>query len=225
MNEFVICPKCGWKNPKREVFCLNCHRILSEMAINKKQAQRKQLRSLLKLGFVPLFIVPFVVLGMALAPRSGMIGKMGSAGSARRTAVILSSMHKAEGQNLETGRDLAEGQVNAYFKHLRTKALSFDELSVDFLPDRMHLRVTSKLGPWLSIEPTISRDFTLSVKDGEVAVEKASVGHLPMIWAFRPGTFARFMRKIQNEPELKLLAKANEITLYEDYLHITFGGE
>jgi hypothetical protein len=225
MNEFVTCAKCGWKNPKSEVFCLNCHRILSEVAINEEKARRRQMRRMLRTLFLFLFMVPFVVLGVALSPRTGPIGKTGSAGVARRTAVIFSKLHNAEGQDLEAGRDLTEGQVNAYFKHLRTKSLSFDELSVDLAPDRLHLRVTNKLGPWLKIEPRISRDFTLSVKDGEVVVEKASVGHLPMMWAFRPGSFARFMRSIKDEPELKLLAKAQSITLHEDRLHITFGGE
>jgi len=229
MKEFVTCAKCGWKNPQSEVFCLNCHRILSEVAVNKEKARRRQMRRMLKVLLLLLFMVPFVVMGVVLSPRTGPIGKTGSAAVARRTAVIFSKLHNADGTDLEAGRDLTEGQVNAYFKHLRTKSLKFEELSVDFLPDRMHLRVAGKLGSWSiagkPLAPTLSRDFTLSVKDGDVTVEKASVGHLPLVWAFRPGSFARFMRTIKDEPELKLLAKAHDITVHEDRLHITFGGE
>jgi hypothetical protein len=158
-----------------------------------------------------------------------MIGTLGSKRTAKRTAAVLSAMHTMDDQPLVTGRDVTEREVNAYLKHLRAESLSFDEISVELRPDRVLMRIANKPGPWtvlgIKIAPTVSRDFTLAVKDGDVKVEKAALGHLPLLWAFRPGSFARFMRTLHDEPELKLLAKAKSITIHEDRLHITFGGE
>jgi hypothetical protein len=198
------------------------------MDSTRQRIKAERSRAAVKLLVFLLILPPFVLAGCALWPRSSMIGTLGSKRSAKRTAEVLSAMHTMDDQAVVAGRDVTEREVNAYLKHLRAESLSFDELSVEFEPDRVLMRVTNKPGPWsilgIKVAPTVSRDFTLAVADGQAKVKKAALGHLPLIWAFRPGAFARFKRTLRDAPELKLLAKAQSITIYEDRLHITFGG-
>ena len=228
MSHGESCPRCGTTNAPGSIFCTNCGGILSSLTDVQKRIRRRRFHPRLDLVVVLAALVLCAVAVLALWPHRVRIGRVGNPDAGRRVSQGLRMLHTMDGA-FEVGRAFSEAEVNGYIEHLRLEGLGYEVLSLKLLPRKVQLRVVKRLGPWtfagLQMAPRISQDYMLALDGMAVAVEQASLGHLPLPPSLARRAFGRLANAMRGEREMRLLAGLRRIEIDRDRLHLVVGGE
>jgi len=181
----LICENCGVDNPLGRVFCIGCGGKLDLNNMSSDQVAESQRQTWIAMHwskFVALFVVFLLVLvGMALWPQAGVIGKPGKPNDARRVSSDLRSLASAS-RGL---KKFAEKDVNAYFEYRAKKELKGTSISVDVQKGWSSVRVIRSFGKldlkFVKVPLTLSYDLRCMPVGGMLHVRSASMGHMGMI--------------------------------------------
>lgn len=181
----LICKNCGVDNPLGRVFCIGCGGKLDLENMSSDQVAESQKQSFIAVHwpkFVALFVVFLLVLvGLALWPQAGVIGKPGKPNDARRVSSDLRSLASAS-RGIKT---FAEKDVNAYFEFRGKKELKGTVISMDVQKDWCSVRVIRSFGKldlkFMKIPLNMSYDLKCVPVGGVLHVQSVSMGHMGIV--------------------------------------------
>jgi len=183
----LICPECGVRNPLGRVFCTQCGAKLKLSDVSRKDIAGSRgfgwaCRFLARLVAVVL-VAALVVGGLALWPETGSIGARGSKHGARRVKNQIGAIRQLRaGESL--GVVFAEKDINGYLRFLKAKKLKAESISVFVVPGVVRVHLLRVFGPvnlvFFELAPRLSIGLTCVTDGGDIRVQGASVGHLPL---------------------------------------------
>lgn len=227
----LTCKKCGNDNPLGRVFCATCGAKLDLSDLTSDAVAEQQrvnfFRAHLRTFMTSLLLIPLAMVAAAFWPRLDPVGQPGTASGTSgvtRQLGVLASMTGGRSLELEIG----EKDVNGYMQYSRIKKTPVSSLSVRCMEGAMAVRMVKALSPPITvgpvrIEPKISYDLLCVPMGKQVAIARASIGHLRALGPLRPIAVRPFIQFLRGGREEKILEQASEIRVEEGKLILKAG--